>query len=686
MKTNRGILIILIILAIAAGAIGWQKLAFVRDWWDLSTSSSDSRPSVKRLRERLTEEQFAILRGSAADYLKLADKYPDRPWYAWKWFLAHARDAGLPGRDNSGKPLREQGEKEQKILAGFESGLQVLRPRDPGNGYAPMLLAYIEARKGIALDKRDEKTGALIGSVVDPEHADKAVRLLEEAASKERLTLYGRNLASEWMAILGEPRTYEESFVVVEQLAGIPIGYLLLSRELADRMIIEARRLMALHGSPAAAMEVLRNVQTIGAKMCLDAPTLIDAMIGVAIVSLASEDGTQALEDAGYRDEAAELLARGRTLVRPRLLASLMRRGNLDSLSADDLGAIPLENDPGLLEEAKRLLALRKKNTAGMPLPFDAENGMADDLDRAGFLAGLGIPNFNATLPWTEPPVSRDDLVVISKGETWFIQKLSLYTSVSLMALILAALSILFAIHSLVHRATASEWPTIRQTVIALALFGAIAALPGLAAAGAGNFLWKESGLFLSWHIFWNAFGLAAAGWALLFWIRSQNNSATGQPGSSLSSFQWIALSGLVVAIPCAFAGYTDKLDEPFRWYWNLWSVWKHGKIWLLASAMLLPMPLWGIAALFRWMRSLLNRHASGASLTPSLRLLLMGWAGGILLYFSSYCIIDRREAAWAGRDTIFLPNVDNPSFTALESEITKYYRDHVKTVLDSEQ
>lgn len=685
MKTNRGILIVLIILAMAAGAIGWQRLTLVRDWWEVSTGSSGSRPSVQRLRERLTEEQFAILRGSAADYLKLADKYPDRPWYAWKWFLAHTRDTGLPGRDNSGKPLREQGEKEQKVLADFESNLQALRPRDPDNGYAPMLLAYVEARKGITFDKRDEKTGAQIGNVVDPEHADKAARLLEEAASKERIAHYGRNLASEWMAILGEPRTYEESFVAVEQLAGIPIMYLLLPRELADRMIIEARRLMALHGSADAAMKVLRNVQTIGAKMCLDAPTLIDAMIGVAIVSLASEDGAQALKEAGYRDEAAELLARGRTLVRPRLLASLMRKGNLDSLSEDDLGFIRLENDPGLLEEAKRLLALREKNLAGMPHPFDAQNGMADDLDRAGFLAGMGIPNFNSTLPWTEPPVSRDDLVVTSKGEAWFIQKLSLYASASLMALILAALSILFAVHSLVHRATASAWPTIRQTVVALALFGAIAALPGLAAAGAGNFLWKESGLFLSWQIFWNAFGLAAAGWALLFWIRSQNNSATGRTASSLSHFQWIALSGLVVAIPCALAGYTERLDEPFRWYWNLWSVWKYGKIWLLASAMLLPMPLWGIAALFRWMRSLLNRHASGASLTPSLRLLLMGWAGGVLLYVSSYCIIDWREAAWAGRDTIFLPHADNPSFSAFEAKITKYYRDHVKAVLDSE-
>lgn len=440
----------------------------------------------------------------------------------------------------------------------------------------------------------------------------------------------------------------------------------------ARRRAEKERETPATAETDLSAYDILHDVQTLGARIAASEPNLITVMVGYSAISITGEEGADILNEAGQPEAAARLRARARELLRPRLLAYLMSSKDIDSLrpGAEELTA--LENDPALIEEAKRLAALRRGYEGQGGFPRFGQDG---DLERSGFITSFILPNFNMTTPWTTPPVALDELRTTAHFEIWGGQKfLAVFLIVAVWAAFLVLLLLYAAGSRALRNAAPDRWPSPQQALAAGVFFGVLAAAPGFAAAAAGNFLWQPTGLYLIWHVFWNLWGLLVAFWALGFW--SRRFSCPDRPGAG----PWMALTGLLIAAPYAWLVYSGVLAGE-----RSGMLWGNGiELWVYAFFLLffLPTLVWGACALVRWLRVLLGRPATGASSVPGLRLFLAGLAGGIVLWSASCWLVGQQERKWGERDTLITPNAAAIGFTPAEARFVDLHGENIERVL----
>lgn len=676
---------VVVALGILAGAFAYALLrdsmrpldtlaAFNR----FDASYNEKRDAI--MARRYPREPALLLNRDADFYLDLFASHPDRPWHLWRWAIRHPELRDASWRDASGLPLSRQEPKTRQQAAAFAAVVRTLREKDPENGYASLLQAWLETKEGVIVSRSDDGRKST-AEVVDPGRAAMAVDLLRLAASQKRFTVYGREAGAEWLRILGKPETFVAAVAATEQMAGLPIPNLLMSRDAAQRLVAEARRRAEKEGpnpqnpdSEGTAYAILRDLQTVGGRFAVGEPTLIGVMIGYSIIELATEDGAAVLRKAGQLKAEARLLARGRDMLRLRLLARLMLMVEHEQAQADsaELANFPLADDPELIAEAKRLFALREENARrGGGIDF----GMDGDLVRAGAVPGALFPNIDMHIPWTTPVFSLDELKTLAHFELWGLQKPLTAALLVMSGFLLAAMLVLYGWQVLIFRNIAEPaWPAPRQAVVGGALFGILAAGPALAAAWAGNFLWALTPIHWLWHSFWNIWGLFAACWALSLWVRVRANDGFRRPGGEF--WRWLALAGLATAPLCAsfiYAGALRAETPPFD---------TDAAALAALAAMLTPMPIWGVVCVLRWIATAPTRRLDSAPGIPGLRLFLAGWAGGMALWLASYAVIDWQERKFADRDTLFAPSLAAIGFSPIEAKLVDMHRQHVERVL----
>lgn len=687
---------IVVLLAVLSGVVACLLLRQEQDLITMYQSVfiySGDQPGEnnhdKQMRRRYPDQPSLLLHQDADFYLNLYKSHPDRPWYLWRWWLTHQRSRHFPRLDKSGLVLSRQEAVTRQKAAEFADETRFLRESDPDNGYPLLFEAWLEVKEGVALVQADSAQ-PFRPTVVNPEHAARSAELLREAIGRKRFTMYGKEAGAEWLRILGQPRTYVESWTAIEQLGGLPLPNLIISRDLAQRLVGEAKRRAeeeregrSASGSELTAYDILHDLQTLGALIALGEPELITVMTGYSIMNIASEEGAEALNDAGRPEDAKRLRTRGRELTRPRLLAFLMQRPDIDTLrpGAEDL--LVMEDDPALIEEAKRLVALRRQNERQ---GSGIRSGIDGDMNRAGPLTSISIPSISTTIPWTTPLITLDDLKTSAHFELWGWHKLlTLFLFVATWSAFLVLL-LLNILHSRANRDDAPDrWPPPRQTAVAGLLFGVLAVGPGLAVTFAGNFLWEISERYNIWHIFWNVWGLLAACWALGLLIRKQSNRKTTTGFDRI--IPWIALAGLLAAIPYAYLAYSG-IVTPWS---SVTAITRNEAVWWYAKAtlplviLLAPVPIWGVNAFLRGRRASGRHSSAGAASTPGLRLFLAGLAGGLVVWLGSYYIVDRQDRAWTARDTLLVPRASAISFTPIEARLVDVHTRNIERVLAAE-
>lgn len=691
MKSGRLLFCTVILFGVLAGALSFHFFldgltsvgASFRLPTGLSVDTYYTSMKEAAIRKRYPDEAPILLETSGDFFLDRFKSHPDRPWYLWQWWKDYSnKNTNERPYEQPELPLSQQLPGIQKWVAYFAEGVQTLREHDPDNGYPLFLQAWIETQSGMIIVKPDDdKQKQHRAEVVDSEHAEKAADLVHQAVGKKRFTMYGREMGAEWLGILGRPETLEEAIVAISQLAKMPIPNFSMVRDTVNRLKGEARRRADMENqTPAAtnadatAFQLLHDLQTLAARLAISDPHLVVLALGGYAVQSITEDGAAILTEAGQHEAAARLLARGRAIMHPALLSVIITHKEMQHMRPTGFGLAPLADDPSLIAEAERLLSLRRENMRG-------KNDFQLALQRSGMLLPIIFPSVDRFVPWSTPLFSMDELKTSAQFELWGLQKFLSTYLLTLTWLVFLFLLLFYTAHVfLFWKKSPPLRPSLREIVAMAILFGCVAATPPLLATFAGNFLWELSGRLTIWHLFWNIWGVLAAYWMLAYWIRGRSGFA---PRSRINEFlRWLALAGLLAAIPTAYLVYSGVwLEEVPLLVWRG----KNSLVLIPFILPLLPMPIWGLFAFVRWARILVNRYPSGSSLTPGLRFFLAGLAGGLVVWLASYWVCDWQDRKWAARDTLIAPRLSAIAFTPIESRIATVQQDHIKKVLAGE-
>ena len=285
-----------------------------------------------------------------------------------------------------------------------------------------------------------------------------------------------------------------------------------------------------LHGPDPAesdsltAFDIFHDMQTWGARQIIDDPTLVGILVGQAILFTAAAEGRRVLEAAGRPEEAEQLIARGRRLLWPRLLANVARHLHGERLYGQDpdlklaeyIASDPLFRDPELWAEAEQRAAAPESGLS----PEELEQLIIIE-GRGGRLGQLVVPPLHRFVPPGTLVTRAAEFVPIRRAEYYaFMGGLFLPAALAGLGLFLAAGAgrILFVRLS---RAAPS---------------GAICLVAGLAAMATGLALWglihyfraasdvfyQMTVLYREW-IWAAAAALAAtAAWLVFRWSRAR--------------------------------------------------------------------------------------------------------------------------------------------------------------------
>lgn len=703
MRTGRTLLCGLIILAVAAGLVHWTATSFGRsmfvEYWEKRLTASrmpdifemaDSR--LEEMKKNLPRKQQLALRpvppegkrgmseSELDEMYAFALANPERPWHLWRWQAMKLGVAGWPNVYKAGGPRRiasdlspEETEKDEEFVRLAE----FLRDHDPDNLVPLARIAFVEARRGVAIDPTRTEYGKFFGEVVDAEYAARAAALIREAAGKKRFTLHTRGLTNEWLDILGTPGSLEEALPVTRQLDSTPIIRFAYLRDLFLRMVIEAERRTAEEarsGEPPPegmrAYDLLHDMQTLSGLLLIDSDTLLTKMIAHVFMEIATDDGSRILRSAGQLEQSERLLARGRELQRPYLIADTAWM--LDTPDPVEPEPDTMQDDAELLRDAKQLLEGRRQRSA----PFAK---MAKS-PANGLILSTSIPGIYSSWPYPDPPVTLEELVIGNALEFWTTAKIVWGVLVSVIWIVVSAITLLGIVRVVVLRGTADvgmSWPGPAQAIAAAGLFGVAASLPGLAAAFAGPSQTLPYANSLGWLLFWNIWGILAAGMCLTAWIavqrRRQSMDDSTPPPWKSSWFFRIAALCLAASIALAITAYLHIGRS------NPW--------WLWVCVVMLPAALWNVRQILHFAGAMVRRNLPVGGKAFAGRLALAGLAGGLLVMLAAFLVMDGRARAYAVRDTLLIPRSADASgpWGTIGERLVRVSRDHARNVLQRE-
>ena len=687
MKISRGVAMIAAALAVLAGVF----IAHTVRWSATVHEFSDRLPKPVAalfpefgtlLRHGLPPEHAAVLYGNAEEYRALAERHPERPWYLWhRHFLETRSNKYLWGVSlENHQVLAKRSEDIQSDAAGLVAMAHALKERDPENGMPLLMLAQVEADKGIALTQ-EQYDAPFVPVVIHPEHAAKAAALIHEAAGRKRITGYTSELGAEWRGILGDVRDMEGLHRLHFQFAGLPRHPRASTTVFALRMAGEVARLAERPdaASRREAYAILRDLQTIGARMALDECTQGGVLFDLALIIRATEEGTPALRKAGMNAEAEALMRRGRDLARPNLRWRILGRFHqYKEWFSENLS--PMENDPELIA------GVQAAYTDFQNRPHDLQKG---DFDRSLFLRYL-VENDPLT---TVPPTPREQIKAATGFEGWANQNILFRLHFLAAGAALAVLLLLYMVHLLLYRKKDADdaSPTLAEVAAASLLFGLTAATPGLLAAWAGNFLWSVREVYGFWQIFWNAWGIFLAVWLLLSRAGARRNAAGNAEAKRRPAgryLRWTAFACLLAAVPAACAVYAGLAGEQrnFENYYSL-RFWHNRPEWAAVFCLFVPTVLWLLSGLLYWLRTMLNRYPRGRAMTRSLTLGMTGLSCGMLLWLSACFVIDMEERRLFRIGIApLLTRPDTPGDSLHDVLIARQWQDHVRGVLAREE
>lgn len=654
MSLRKHIVLMIVLAAALSGVAMWGRSDLARYFlrtmvkspsqFPLLIMSIDGGDLYEDKRDEVTQ-----LKGpeNAEELLAYAAEHPEYPWLLWRWFGA-GPDRWYGEYKLSGRVLSQETEELRNKAEKFKKRSLLLRDRDSENGLPLAFLAYLEVYEGVALT-RGQSTGEPKGVVMHPERAANAAKLLHEAAGKKKVTMYGPELVREAIRTMGAPENYDEYLSNVLVSASTPIMPLLILRVLTEGMCIEAGRLLKESSDPASAYAILHDLQTLGAKIIRDNATFIDCAVGRVLIMEATEKGVGMLEESGHLNEANQLFKRGAALVRPKVLAILMR-------TPEERSGF-WGRDPELVAEAVALA-----DRAIPPGFYDLS---------VGYHFMLIMPSTFYSLPNDGSLPSMDEMQTTANFEYWGWERAFInLLAVGAWLLFLVMIVLKAAGARLAGKTREVPWPSARQMLTASLFFGLLAALPGMLAALVGHGLHGDTQSQLLWLLFWNIWGFAAAVVALRLWARSQGapDANAPLPIRPRGILEWGTVIILAVMIPLACLG---MLHAPF------W----------LALACILLLGLVVMLAVIA-LAGCTTRFQGTALASPlARRIVLVGWAGGLLLWFAAYFVAEVQERAWGRRDTLLLAKQTDTgfSFSPVEARMVSAAQQPIINVLTKE-
>lgn len=652
--------------AVAAGILSWGKSALLFqmiEWhWPAALGDYQWREAfLAKAIENAPPEQRASFSEDPDEILAFAKAHPGRPWHLWRWMAGDRMSWAFAGNDFSGLTLSERHAEYRRVGEEFEQKAEFLREMDPDNGWPLLLLAYLEARKGIAL-----KAANSLGEVKEARHADQAVAYLLQAAAKDRVTWHERELIAEWQSLLGyKGGTVDEALVMSNQTLRLSLLHFSFRRDLIWLLLTEADRRASMPGEERpSAFEILRALQTLWAKIILGETRFLTITSGMATIQTVTEEGAKILRKHGKDQEADALLQRGRSLIWPWLTGG--------QPSPQESGEIPeIRSGPELTAKAQQLDGARRELAQLATSPS------------TGTLLAAATPSLT-TWP-TEDIIATDAFKTESRLEYWAMQKAFWAAFTAVAAVLLPLLIIFYAALQFRFRRCETyvpdAWPSPRRLVLGALIFGLVAASPGIAAAFAGNAYAIPFRVNVNWLLFCNLWGFLAAAWTTGWWAgRAGGGDVTPATPSAPASVRkglqrrLANLPVVALALSPAFAAYFLYRKQDGRLLWSLVEI------------LALIFAAWAGLKAVGVLRGMLLGTESSAPSPLALRLFLAGWAGGLMLWIACYGVIDRQEREWVARDTLLVPRPGDDVFTsdsALTSRLVRLLQDEMRNALD---
>ncbi len=683
MKHNRLLLGTLVIGALAAGVYTWNSSLFARhiieDYLIPRLSRAvhleqrgrngifDNAAVTRHLEKwyaSLPAETALSLDGDGEDLRTYALAHPDRPGYYWRWWCKSITQNPHPDTKGERAILPEQPPEVRKWAEKLRDDAKFLREHDPRNARPLLLLAYLEAWESISRGRN--KNDEIVGTVINRDRASQAVTRFHQAVESEKFTLYTNDLAEEWFSLLGgAPATFDEALLVESQIMWKqPLPNLFLIRSLCERLVIEAERRAEL-AEPETGSEsmtsigILLELQTMGARLAIGDSSLLNVLAGYSTIELVTEEGVRVLRANGQEEAADRLLARGRNLLRPLLLARLMGHEVQNTKIRAPYSI--LENDPSLAAEALRLMELRQQ----APVDHFA-------LASNNFLLGMGMSAIRMHWPDTGTFTSLDELNTAARLEYWIWEKFFLCIPIFSACLVLAISAILCIIG--VFSAKTNEDDASRSlfgnAILPAFLAALIAAVPGFLAAFSGHSLEISAAVSRGWLLFWNVCGTLAAGWFLGWWFQPRRANGTGP---RRGAHDWIAVGGTLLAAVFASIVFV--------------GIWKDrapaiaviaAMLLVLLTILVLLTVLHGCA---KQVKALLRRKQPDRSAALSW---LAALSISVLFLYCARPIAEWQERTWAKRDSLLISHSAAQAVSGgpIGHRMVKLHTDHIKSVL----
>lgn len=206
----------------------------------------------------------------------------------------------------------------QDIIA-VEEALRKGEQLDPDNARYNYLLASYWLQLACEMKNKKEADGKnwVEWVVRDRALLDKAMVEFQEGQHKPFLKTYTRDMQAFRSSLLRPSRTMAESIAKIGMVAGILLPDTGRYRTLARASVLYGQQLLA-EGKKDEAMVFLESWYPFSVQMIENSWTLIEELVGFAIMNIGKDRAVPLMESAGASDRASDMKARAERLLQPK--------------------------------------------------------------------------------------------------------------------------------------------------------------------------------------------------------------------------------------------------------------------------------------------------------------------------------------------------------------------------------
>ena len=291
------VVILFMILRGSVMAMGTLKGMFV---FDGLVEASDMPYETMQGLNRLTPDERLILFGDRTRATTLERE--KAIWEKWPTNIVYLHNY-ITQLAASAQYRRTDGETEEERRTGFAQEITQLQPRDPGNARMDYLLAGNLLAQAIKDQYSQTNADGTVTnkwgmSIVDRAKLDQAMAHFRTGLGKPAYRRYAGEMATERLAIMGEPTTLVKQIAEIGMVASVLCPDLSLCRELGRTSMAYAGLLID-DGRTQEAREFLAACRQFVPQINRDAYTLIDVLVVGAVAGIVAEQEPVAYERLG---------------------------------------------------------------------------------------------------------------------------------------------------------------------------------------------------------------------------------------------------------------------------------------------------------------------------------------------------------------------------------------------------